>query len=137
MEGRFGGGGRGGGVTEAETCALKKGLVTNFAIFSGRHLCWSLFLLNFIKKRLQHWCFPVNIEQLLRTPILYNICKWLLLGSMPVSNIILVNNCQICCRCIKYTHPPIPPPLFLQPNFKKGRTFFRVRGCSIFRQKIK
>ena len=132
MEGRFGGG---GGVTEAERCALKKGLVTNFAIFSGRHLCWSLFLLNFIKKRLQHWCCPVNIEQLLRTPILYNICKWLLLGSMPVCNIILVNNYQICCRCIKCTHPITPPRLFLQPNFKKGGTFFRVRGCSIFRQK--
>ena len=127
--------GEGGGVTEAERCALKKGLVTNFAIFSGRHLCWSLFLLNFIKKRLQHWCCPVNIEQLLRTPILYNICKWLLLGSMPVCNIILVNNYQICCRCIKCTHPITPPRLFLQPNFKKGGTFFRVRGCSIFRQK--
>ena len=34
---------------------------------------------NFIKKRLQHMCFPVNIAKFLRTPILKNICKRLLL----------------------------------------------------------
>ena len=33
----------------------------------------------FIKKRLQHRCFPVNIAKFLRTPILKNICEWLLL----------------------------------------------------------
>ena len=33
----------------------------------------------FIKKRLQHWCFSVNIAKLLRTPILKNICERLLL----------------------------------------------------------
>ena len=30
---------------------------------------------NFIKKRFQHRCFPVNIENFLRTPILKNICE--------------------------------------------------------------
>ena len=30
---------------------------------------------NFIKKRLQHRCFPVNIAKFLRTPILKNICE--------------------------------------------------------------
>ena len=34
---------------------------------------------NFIKKRLQHWCFPVNIAKYLGTPILRNICEQLLL----------------------------------------------------------
>ena len=34
---------------------------------------------NFTKKRLQHRCFPVNIVKFLRTPILKNICEWLLL----------------------------------------------------------
>ena len=29
---------------------------------------------NFIEKRLQHWCFPLSIGKLLRTPILKNIC---------------------------------------------------------------
>ena len=44
---------------------------------------WSLFLIklqacNFIKKRLLHMCFPVNIAKFLRTPILKNIFERLL-----------------------------------------------------------
>ena len=46
-----------------------------FPIFTGKHLCWRLFLIklqafqtyNFIKMRLQHRCLPVNIAQFLRT----------------------------------------------------------------------
>ena len=42
---------------------------------------------NFIKKRLQHRCFLVNIAKFLRTPILKNICERLLLNfSHKVSN---------------------------------------------------
>ena len=39
----------------------------NLAIFTGKHLCWRFFLINFIKKRLQHRCFPVNIAKCLST----------------------------------------------------------------------
>ena len=50
-------------------------------------LCWSLFLkkvtdlkvCNFIKKRLQHRFFSVNIAKFLRTLTLKNICERLLL----------------------------------------------------------
>ena len=47
------------------TCSIKT-LLLNFAIFTGKHLYWNLFLVrlqacNFIEKRLQHRCFPVNI----------------------------------------------------------------------------
>ena len=41
----------------------KKAVFKNFAIFTGKHLPWSLKACNFIKKRLQRRCF-------LRTPIL-------------------------------------------------------------------
>ena len=44
---------------------------------------------NFIKKRLQHRLFPVNIAKLLRTPILKNICERLLLktsSKQPLSH---------------------------------------------------
>ena len=34
---------------------------------------------NFIKKRLQHRCFPMNIAKFLATPILKNTCERLLL----------------------------------------------------------
>ena len=33
----------------------------------------------FIKKRLQHWCFPVNFAKFFKTPIFKNICERLLL----------------------------------------------------------
>ena len=68
-------------------CSIRKAVLKNFAIFTGKHLCWSLCFnkvvylqtCNFIKKRLQHRCFPVNIAKFLRNPILKNICEQLLL----------------------------------------------------------
>ena len=39
----------------------------NLAIFTGKHLCWRFFLINFIKKRLQHRCFPANVAKCLST----------------------------------------------------------------------
>ena len=35
----------------------------------------------FIKKRHQHKCFPVNIAEFLRAPILKNICERMLLDD--------------------------------------------------------
>ena len=52
--------------------------LTNLAIFTERHLGWRFFLINFIKKRYQHRCFPVN-GVTLKAPVLKNICKRLLL----------------------------------------------------------
>ena len=54
----------------------KKAVFKNFAIFTGKHLCWSLFLIKLqalwrgtlFKKRHQHRCFPINIAKFLRTP---------------------------------------------------------------------
>ena len=40
---------------------FKKVVLENFAIFTGKHLWWSLFITKFIKKRLRHRCFHVNI----------------------------------------------------------------------------
>ena len=63
----------------------KKGVLKNFAIFTRKYLCWSLFdvfWVNFIKKRLQHRYFPVNITKFLRTPILKNIWERLHLKQL-------------------------------------------------------
>ena len=61
------------------SCSRRKAVLKNFAIFTGKQLCWGLFLIKFMKKRLQHRCFPVKIAlKFLRIPILKNICEWLL-----------------------------------------------------------
>ena len=48
----------------------KRAVIKNFVIFTGKHVFESLFYKvadrqtwNFIKKRLQHRCFPVNIAK--------------------------------------------------------------------------
>ena len=49
---------------------FKIGVLKNFVIFKGKHLCWSLFLIKLTKKtskRLQHRGFLVNIAKFLRT----------------------------------------------------------------------
>ena len=68
---------------------FKIAVLKNFVIFTGKYLCWSLFLTKFkvsslkacnvIKKRLQHRCFPVNIVKLLRTAFFIEYLRWLLL----------------------------------------------------------
>ena len=42
-------------------------------------MCWNLFLIQFIKKKLQHRCFPVNIAKFLRTTFFIEHLRWLLL----------------------------------------------------------
>ena len=56
----------------------QKGVFKIFPIFTGKHLC------NFIKKRLEHRCFSVNIVKSLRTPILKNFCERQLLIRKPL-----------------------------------------------------
>ena len=58
-----------------QRCSIKKAVLNNFAIFTGEYL--SLQACN--ENRIQHRCFPVNIAKFLRTPIVKNIFKRLLL----------------------------------------------------------
>ena len=61
----------------------KTGFLKNFAKFTGKNLCWSLFLKKFqvwrtvflFKKRLQRRCFSVNIAKFLRTAVLLKTCS--------------------------------------------------------------
>ena len=58
-------------------CYVKKGVLKNFAKFTGKQLCWSLSFnkvaglqaATLLKTRLQHRSFPVNFVKILRTPI--------------------------------------------------------------------
>ena len=45
---------------------------------TGKHLCWSLFLIKSIKERLQHWCFTVKFAKFRRTPFFTEQLQWLL-----------------------------------------------------------
>ena len=63
----------------------KKGFLRNFAKFTGKHLCHSLFFnkvaglrpATLLKKRLWHRCFPVNFAKLLRTTFFREHLWWL------------------------------------------------------------
>ena len=69
-------------------CSVKKGVLKNFANFTGKHLCWSLLqACDCIKKRLQHWRFPVKLTKFLRTFVLKNICERLILFNSPENTI--------------------------------------------------
>ena len=57
-------------------CSVKKAVLKNFAIFIGKNLSWSLFLIKLFQRRR----FPVNIAKFLRTAILRNICERLLMN---------------------------------------------------------
>ena len=59
-------------------CPAKESVFKKFTNLKVKQQCWSfagLKACNFIKKRLQHRCFPVNLMKFLRTPILKNICR--------------------------------------------------------------
>ena len=53
-------------------------LARNFTNLTGKHLCWGATC-NFIKKRLQHGCFPMKSAKLLRTSFFTEHFRWLLL----------------------------------------------------------
>ena len=61
-------------------CSVRKGVIRNFAKFTGKHLCQSPFfdknagfrLATLLKKRLWYRCFPVNFANFLRAPFLQN-----------------------------------------------------------------
>ena len=60
-------------------CSIKSAL-QNFAEFTGKHLCKSLFWqccrqrpATLLKNRLQHWCFPVGFTKFYKTSFLQKI----------------------------------------------------------------
>ena len=70
-----------------------KGILRNFAKFSGKHLCLGLSFdkipglrpATLLKERLWHRCFLVNFEKFLRTPFFTEHLWWLLLFKIIMS----------------------------------------------------
>ena len=67
-------------------------VLKNFAIFTGKHSYWSFFFYkiaghqacSFVKKRLQHRCFPVNIATFFRTTSFTEHLQFLLLPILVI-----------------------------------------------------
>ena len=57
----------------------EKGVLRNFAKFTGKHLCQSLRSATLLKKRLWHRCFPVNFVKFIRASFFTEHLWWLLL----------------------------------------------------------
>ena len=69
---------------QPQEVSCKRGVLKNFVNFTGKHFCLSLFLIklqacNFVKKRLQHSSFPVQLDKFLKTSLLKSICERLFL----------------------------------------------------------
>ena len=85
--------------TVARRCSIRKGILRNFAKFTGKHLCQSLFFnKTLLKQRPWHRFFPVNFTKFLRTPFLTEHLRWLLLGYYMISQPCLsLTESQNCC----------------------------------------
>ena len=62
-----------------EEMFLKIGILNNFAIFTGKHLSWSVFLSKSTKKKLQHRRFLLNNAKFSRTAFFIEHIRWLFL----------------------------------------------------------
>ena len=88
------------GRSRHRRCSIKKGVLGNFAKFTGKHLCQRLFFnkvtglrpATLLKKSLWNTCFPVNFTKFLRTPFLQNSSGRLLLDW--VSQWLIFENLQ-------------------------------------------
>ena len=63
-----------------QRCSMKKDILRNFAKFTWKHLCQSLFFNKVagLGLRLWHRCFPMKFSKFLRAPFLQNTSGWLL-----------------------------------------------------------
>ena len=62
-----------------EEMFLKIVILNNFAILTGKHLSWSLFLSKSTKKKLQHRRFLLNNAKFSRTAFFIEHIQWLFL----------------------------------------------------------
>ena len=72
----------GQGKNSQRSCSIKVGFLKYFAILTGNHLCWSLFLIKlqvFSHATLLIQVFSYEYCKILKTSILKIICVWLLL----------------------------------------------------------
>ena len=87
-------------------CFVKKDVLRNFAKFTGKQPCQSLYFnkvaglrpATLLKKRLWHSCFPVNFAKFLRTPFLQNSSRRLLLNQFQQSDAFHIETSYLICN---------------------------------------
>ena len=115
---------------------FKIGVLKKFAMFTGKHLCWSLFLIKLQAFR----CFPANITKLLR-PGFYRTPPVAATGNVPFDIIFSKRRCWIfvappvviCCttRCRSLYHLlSLVVPLVLARCTTRCQSFSFV-ACSL------
>ena len=89
----------------------KKCGLGNFAKFTGKHLCQSLFFnkvagrpATLLKKRLWHRCFPVKFAKFLRTTFLSEHLRWLLLRVPNFVSVLRLCTIQNTSNSLAKTH---------------------------------
>ena len=73
---------------------FKIAVLKNFAIFTEKHFSWSLFSIkacNFIKKRLQHWCFSMNTARFFRKNSLFYETPLVAASATKDSHFVVLN----------------------------------------------
>ena len=65
-------------------CSIKEGVLKNFATFTGKHLCQSLFFNKVAGLS------TVNFEKFLRTTFLTEDLRWLLLSIIAFASIVTI-----------------------------------------------
>ena len=106
-------------------CSVRKGVLRNFAKFTGKHLCQRLFFnkvaglrpATLLKKSLWHRCFPVNFAKFLRTPFLQNTSGRLLLEG-------LLTNLKL--SCTNLNEDPITSCLTIKVQRKRNCKYIMV-----------
>ena len=101
-----------------------KDVLRNFAQFTGKYLCQSLFfkqicslrVATLLKEILWHRCFPLNCAKFLRTTFFIEHVRWLLLKRQQQNSFYFKENTE---------QPPVLfPEMISSDTFHKDETFF-------------
>ena len=121
----------------------KKAVLKNFATFTQTSVLESLFnkveglkVCKFIKKRLQHRCFPVNIANFLKTSILENINELLNFLNLKLITIEYSGRQKVLgvfqnyCSCESYMNFVLNTDMFFRTS--EGKVTYNLDIWSLF-----
>ena len=117
----------------------EKGVLRNFAKFTGKHLCQSLFFnkvagprpTTLVKKRLWHRRFPVNFAKFLGTRFLTEHLQWLLLYIVNYTDISHACPIDINIKVTDSIYDIFSPYLSITVNYSECSSFI-LSSCIFY-----